>query len=178
MQVGLHDLLRLAPSQPASHAWIAGTLIPWLSNSTNLTNSSFYPLKACLLELFNNIQDHTQFDILSIFGQHFPNKKKIVISVADFGAGIPSVVRTKCHAASDVQTIILAVKENFTTKSNTNNMGVGLSYVLDVICKTFKGALAIYSGSAIVRFAALNDQIVPTAAKVAGFCPERRSKSS
>ncbi len=55
-----------------SHAWLGSELVPWLAMRLGITDASLYPFKACASELFNNIQDHTRYDIGSIFVQHFP----------------------------------------------------------------------------------------------------------
>ena len=80
-------LQQIAPSH--SHDWLEHTLLPWLAKSVGLTQASFYDLKTCLSELFNNIREHTQLEIGSIFVQHYPNQRRINISLADFGLGIP-----------------------------------------------------------------------------------------
>jgi hypothetical protein len=74
-------LLRIAPSH--SHDWLEHTLLPWLSRNLGLTQASFYDLKTCLSELFNNIKEHTRLEIGSIFVQHYPRQDRINISLAD-----------------------------------------------------------------------------------------------
>ena len=63
-------LQRIAHSH--SHAWLEHNLLPWLARNIGFTQASFYDLKSCLSELFNNIKDHTRFEIGSIFVQHYP----------------------------------------------------------------------------------------------------------
>ena len=121
-------LIKIAKSD--SHAWIAFTLVPWLSNATGIPEPSFYEIATCISEIFNNIQDHTRSDIGSVFVQHFPKEKSINISVSDFGDGIPHVVRTKLPELSDSDAILTAVTEGFTTKSTMRNQGAGLNYLL------------------------------------------------
>jgi hypothetical protein len=85
------------------------------SRSVGLTQASFYDIKSCLSELFNNIKDH--IEIGSIFVQHYPNEERINLSLADFGLGIPAKVRETVPALSDPQAVVQAVQEGFTSKS-------------------------------------------------------------
>lgn len=62
--------------------------------------------------MLNNIKDHTEFDIGSIFAQHFPNKKEVVISVSDFGLGIPDKVR---ELGTKVPAWIICFKQSSST---------------------------------------------------------------
>jgi anti-sigma regulatory factor (Ser/Thr protein kinase) len=119
-------------ARPDSHSWIGSSFLPWLDYSTGIAQRSFYGVATCISEIFNNIQDHTNFDIGSIFAQHFPKEKMISISVSDFGDGIPHVVRTKLPNLSDSAAILTAV-EGFTTKSNPRNQGAGLAYLLRTV---------------------------------------------
>jgi hypothetical protein len=68
-----------------SHAWSRLDLIPSLSSSIAITEASLYSLQTCIAELFNNIKDHTKYDIGSIFVQHFPKNNEITIAISDFG---------------------------------------------------------------------------------------------
>lgn len=157
-------LQRIAHSH--SHAWLEHNLLPWLVRNVGLTQASFYALKTCLSELFNNIKDHTRFDIGSIFVQHYPNEKRINLSVADFGIGIPEKVRQAAPGLSDPQAVVQAVQEGFTTRSTPGNAGLGLDYLLKTVAGTNSGE------HAIVRFRK-DDQgkISPFPAEKVGFCP-------
>jgi hypothetical protein len=84
-------LQRIPPSH--SHDWLEHTFLPWLARRLGMTQASFYDLKTCLSELFNNIREHTRLEIGSIFVQHYPKQDRINVSLADFGLGIPAKVR-------------------------------------------------------------------------------------
>src|SRR5262249_7423998 len=86
-------LVRIAHEH--SHHWLQARLVPWLASRLGLTEASLYDFKTCISELFNNIQDHSRFDIGSIFVQHFPSDHAVAISLSDFGIGIPAKVREK-----------------------------------------------------------------------------------
>jgi hypothetical protein len=47
-------------AQKDSHAWLETNFVPWLAARLKITEASLYTFKACISELFNNIQDHTQ----------------------------------------------------------------------------------------------------------------------
>jgi anti-sigma regulatory factor (Ser/Thr protein kinase) len=113
-----------------SHAWLDLNLVPWLSSQTGIPEASFLRLRTCLSELFNNIQHHTKYDIGSIFAQHFPKEKEIIVALSDFGRGIPTSVRSKLPNLSDSEAVLQAVQEGFTTRSISTNKGAGLDYLL------------------------------------------------
>jgi len=163
-------LLRIAHSH--SHAWLEQDLVPWLSARCGKTQASFFQLKSCLSELFNNIKDHTKFDIGSIFVQHYPNEKGMNICLADFGLGIPAKVRETVPNLSDADAIITAVREGFTSKSTPGNAGLGLDSLLRTVVGTNNGEVTIYSLNAIVRFRKdANGEIRPFPVANVGFCP-------
>jgi anti-sigma regulatory factor (Ser/Thr protein kinase) len=158
-------------AQEDSHAWLETNFVPWLAARLGITQPSLYTFKACISELFNNIQDHTQFDIGSIFVQHFPREDKITISLSDFGLGIPEKVREKLPDLSDDAAIIQAVQEGFTTKSRPGNKGVGLDYLLQAVVLRNDGQVTIYSCGSIVRFHKSGNVIEHQASPDVGFCP-------
>ena len=107
----LHDRrlgrwLRLPTEQ--SRAWLETDLLPWLADRIGITEASLYSFKNCVAELFNNIQDHTQFDIGSIFVQRFPAEKGMTIALSDFGIGIPAKVQEKLTGITDLQALVEA----------------------------------------------------------------------
>jgi anti-sigma regulatory factor (Ser/Thr protein kinase) len=132
---------RIAPSH--SHDWLEHTLLPWLVINIGLTQASFFDLKTCISELFNNIREHTLLEIGSIFVQHYPKRDRINISLADFGLGIPQKVREVRPKISDTEAVILAVQEGFTTKSIPGNAGLGLDLLLKTVVGTNSGEVTI-----------------------------------
>jgi signal transduction histidine kinase len=145
--------------------------VPWLAGRLEISEASIYGFKVCISELFNNIKDHTQLDIGSIFVQHFPTERDVMISVSDFGVGIPDNVRKTLPNLSDAQAIIHAVEEGFTTKSTPGNKGVGLDYLLQTVVAHNGGKVTIYSGDSIVRFARFRNGILSIPSTGVGFCP-------
>jgi anti-sigma regulatory factor (Ser/Thr protein kinase) len=143
-------LQRIIPSH--SHDWLEHTFLPWLSLRLGKTQASFYDLKTCISELFNNIREHTRLEIGSIFVQHYPKQDRINISLADFGLGIPQKVREVRPGIADPDAVTLAVQEGFTTKSIPGNAGLGLDLLLKTVVGTNSGQVTIYSGYAMVLF--------------------------
>lgn len=162
-------LVRIAHAE--SHAWLEANLVPWLAGRLEISHASIYSFKVCVSELFNNIKDHTQLDIGSIFVQHFPSERDVMISVSDFGVGIPGNVRKTLPNLSDTEAIMHAVKEGFTTKSTPVNKGVGLDYLLQMVVAHNGGKVTIYSGEGIVRFARTRKGILSVPSASVGFCP-------
>ncbi len=154
-----------------SYAWLDRNLLPWLSSQTEIPESSFLRLRICLSELFNNIQHHTQYDIGSVFAQHFPNEKEIVVALSDFGCGIPASVRTKLPELSDSDAVLQAVREGFTTQSRSTNKGAGLDYLLRCVVGAHRGSVTIYSHRAMVRFEGGGTNISAKAFRDVGFSP-------
>ena len=115
-RITTRPLVKIAHEQ--SHAWLQGNLVPWLADRMGITQASLFSFKACVSELFNNIQDHSQFDIGSIFVQHFPNEKSVTISLSDFGIGIPAKVQQLLPGVSDSGAILEAVKEGSPQRKN------------------------------------------------------------
>ena len=119
----------------ASYAWLTYDMVPWLSGRLGVNAASLAPFKTCLSELFNNIADHTRYDIGGVFSQHFPRGNFptgncIETAVADFGMGIPESVRNVRAGLSDSQAILLSVQEGFTSLSTPRNRGAGLGHRL------------------------------------------------
>jgi len=160
-------LLKIA--QKDSHAWLQANFVPWLAARLNITQASLYALKVCVSELFNNIQDHTRYEIGCIFVQHFPREDSIIISVSDFGLGIPAKVREKISDISDSDAIIRAVQDGFTTKSKPANKGARLDYLLNVVVLQNGGR--VYAGDSIVKFDRADGAVRSTALDNAGFSP-------
>jgi hypothetical protein len=135
-----------------SNFWIKQTLIPWVAREAKTNEASLYGLQSSMTELFNNILDHSRYDIGSVFGQHFPSEHLISIALSDMGCGIPTNVRTIKHDISDCDGILEAVKEGFTTGSIPTNAGMGLDQLMRSVVIALQGQVTIYSGKGIVRF--------------------------
>ena len=149
--------------------------MPWLAHRLSITKASLADIRSCISELFHNIEDHTEYDIGSIFVQHYPNESRVTISLSDFGLGIPNKVREVIPALSDSEAIERAVEEGFTTKSRATNKGFGLDLLLKTAVIRNDGEVTIYSGNGIVRFYRKDGTSKPYVFKEVWFCPGLRS---
>lgn len=153
-----------------SHEWLERQFLPWLIRNSGLTLASLAEVKACLQEIFNNISDHTDFEEGCIFGQWYPNKKQIVVTVADFGRGIPENVGKIVSGLSDSQAIAQAVEDGFSSKSLPTNRGAGLYLLLLNVVLRFHGLVTIRSEVGYARFQNLHGAISATLSDNCGYC--------
>jgi anti-sigma regulatory factor (Ser/Thr protein kinase) len=153
------------------HHWLGTDLVPWLAARLAITRASVYPIKACISELFNNIIEHTRYDIGSIFVQYFPKENRVIVALSDFGLGIPEKVRSTVPNLSDSDAIPKAVEDGFTTRSTLGNKGHGLDYLLKTIVLSNGGVVTLYSLRSIVRFERAGTTIRPIVLSTAGYCP-------
>lgn len=153
-----------------SHAWLEFDFIPWLVAKSGLSTASLAEVKTCIQELFNNISDHTEFDQGCIYGQWYPNQKKIVISIADFGVGIPHNVAKIVKGLSDNEAIIRAAEDGFSSKSLPTNRGAGLFLLLLNVVQRFNGRVTIRSASGYVKFENVKNSIYTYPQVNCGYC--------
>lgn len=123
-------------------------LMPWLAQSVGLSQESLDAVRACLEEIFHNVEDHSEVKLGCAFAQHFPNKNEMQVAISDFGVGIPTVVRRVRADVLDQQALSLACKEGFSTKSNVRNRGAGLPTLIRYVTTRNKGTVLIASGGA------------------------------
>lgn len=153
-----------------SHAWLEYDFLPWLSDKSGLSKSSLAEVKTCLQELFNNISDHTIHEEGCVFGQWYPNNKEIIVSIADFGIGIPQNVSKVLGGLSDNEAILKAAEDGFSTKSLPTNRGAGLYLLLLNVVQRFHGRVTIRSHSGYVEFVNRAGKIYTHLHMACGFC--------
>ncbi|ANY19220.1 hypothetical protein A6F68_00691 [Tsuneonella dongtanensis] len=130
--------------QEYGFTWVEHQLSPWLCRTLWVRPSQISSIKACVKEVINNIADHSTVDTGFVHAQHYPNAHNLKITMSDFGAGIPSTIRARYGAMSDFEAIEEAVKDGVTAKSRPNNMGAGLSYLVDTVIAN-RGSVHIQS---------------------------------
>jgi anti-sigma regulatory factor (Ser/Thr protein kinase) len=128
-----------------SFSWIFNKFTPWIAGRTQLPESSFGLINVCLGEIFNNILDHSGQKVGCAFAQHYPQQKEVMLSISDFGVGIPHNVRKVLPNISDDEAIAQAVIEGFTTKSTQRNRGAGLHILTRNIVGTNQGEINVHS---------------------------------
>jgi len=153
-----------------SHNWLESEFLPWVMNHSGLNKSSLAEVKTCLQELLNNISDHTDYDYGCLFSQWYPKEKQIIVSVADFGIGIPNTVRTIKPNLADCDAIELAAQYGFSAKSTPRNRGAGLDTLIANIVEDFDGKVMIRSNSGLVKFAKRGDSRYISKYDAVGWC--------
>lgn len=110
-------------------------------------------VKECMidnvLEIFNNVKEHTNAEYLYTCGQYFPKKKLLYFTVADAGETIPyNVTRffTNQHLPLNDFAVKWAVQSGNSTRQTGSPGGLGL-YLLSDFIKMNKGELFIVSGN-------------------------------
>lgn len=153
------------------HGWIHNDFAPWLSDISGVPVNGLAEFKTCMSELFNNINDHSEFDVGSVFAQWYPQKKNLQIVVADFGQGIPETVRRIEADLTDNEAIIRAFDEGFTSQSTPQNRGQGLYYLRQNVLDHLGGRLTVRSREGAVTFGKSGNSLTVMPYKAQGFCP-------
>jgi hypothetical protein len=153
------------------HGWVHNTLTPWLSDISGTPVAGLGEFKTCMSELFNNINDHSTFDVGSVFAQWYPQMNNLQIAVADFGQGIPETVRRIEPDLSDTDAIIRAFDEGFSSRSTPQNRGQGLYYLRQNVLEHLGGSLTIRSREGAVTFQKSGNSLTVMPYKVHGYCP-------
>ncbi|KGA95678.1 hypothetical protein AJ85_04730 [Alkalihalobacillus alcalophilus ATCC 27647 = CGMCC 1.3604] len=131
------------------NSWLDDKFIPWLSNAINLEQEYLVDVSECLLEIFNNIKEHAKAQIGCVFAQHFPKNNEVIISVSDFGVGIPNTVRTVCPGIDDDEALLKSVQKGFTSKKDKSG-GAGLDILLQNVLENNQGEVYIHLNCGIL----------------------------
>ncbi|WP_395390914.1 hypothetical protein WBP07_10145 [Novosphingobium sp. BL-8A] len=119
--------------QQQSFSWVERRLSPWLEWTLGVGYGQVASIRTCVKEVLNNIADHSKVSTGFVHAQHYPNTKNIKIITSDFGEGIPNTIRNRYGPMSDFEAILHATKNGVTAQSQPNNMGAGLSYLVDTV---------------------------------------------
>lgn len=152
-----------------SYNWLKKIFSPWLlSNLSVNKEDALVNVEICIQEIFNNIKDHAQEDIGCIFIQNYPKEDEIIISISDFGVGIPYWVKaTTSEEITDSQAIEKAIENGFSTKSTVRNAGAGLDILICNVVLNNEGSVYIHS----------NYGILICRKGTSGLCKERQDTS-
>lgn len=154
-----------------AHGWIELTLIPWLAKCSGVPISELAEFSTCVKEIFNNIRDHTEFDVGCVFAQWYPNVNRLMIAVADFGAGIPKTVRRVAPHLTDDQAILKAFDDGFSSRSTPQNRGAGLFYLRQNVVENLGGSLTVRSLEGAVGFRKSGNSFTTVPYSTQGYCP-------
>jgi anti-sigma regulatory factor (Ser/Thr protein kinase)/anti-anti-sigma regulatory factor len=165
--------LRLVGEGEASQ-YLRFTLMPWIAKSVGMPTDSIDGVRTALEEVLHNVADHSGVGIGCTFAQHFPKRNRIQVAISDFGAGIPSVVRTKVANIKDPAALRQACEEGFTTKSNVANRGAGLTNLIRYVTTKNAGNVLIAAGKAELSASPISRGAAPfkiTTRDAGGFYP-------
>lgn len=125
----------------------------WLNVSNPLAGA----IVSRLYEVYDNAFSHSCSPVGTVTcGQHFPTKKKLTLTVADFGNGIPETVNRFVDAPmSDVDALRWAFTEGHTTRRGVGPCGLGLKLLRDFVAAN-RGRMYVYSNAARVEFSSHN----------------------
>lgn len=145
-----------------SYQWMDLNFIPWLSERLFISPGSLADIKISFGEIFNNIRDHAGEKTGCIFAQHYPNKEKVIISISDFGIGIPNTIRREYPSLNDEQALKKAIEEGVSSKSTPRNRGAGLKTLLQNAVINYGGTVQIrtYSGVLTVNRNEFNEFVL------------------
>ena len=163
------------PCQAIEHSlgfdWIENKLGPWLSYTLNLPQSELASVRTCVKEVWNNVADHSSVATGFVHAQHYPNMHEIKITLSDFGLGIPATIGNAYGYMADHDAIEFATRDGVTAKTQQNNMGSGLAYLVDTI-RAKRGVVRLHSRNGNVTFSCDNkDQPVHTKRGDKGLYP-------
>ncbi|MFU2208166.1 hypothetical protein [Solidesulfovibrio sp. C21] len=134
-------------------------LIPQVNSWLSMDIKNQFPeFEMCFGEIFNNIRDHSGVDTGCVFAQHY--KDYFMLSVSDFGVGIPFNVRKVAPDTTDGEAITMALQEGFSTKSTPKNRGAGLDNIIANIAGPTGGSVTIHSLKGFVRCSATDAPVV------------------
>lgn len=143
-----------------ARGWVDTTFLPWFSNCSHRPLPALGHFGTCIVEIFNNIKDHSAYEVGSIFAQWYPNIDELKLAIGDFGRGIPANVATVEPHLNKPAAIQRAFDEGFSTHSTPKNRGAGLDFLLQNVCGNLQGNMTVYSGGAAV-YAAAGGQTTP-----------------
>lgn len=132
-------------------SYLYGSLTPWIAREVNLSEDTISTIRTCLEEAFHNIEYHSGVASGCTMSQHFPQKKQLKFALADYGRGIPSLVRTILDIPSDARCIRKACEEGFTTKTNVRNRGAGLAILIRYVVERNGGSVELRSHKGYLR---------------------------
>lgn len=151
-----------------SFSWRYNVLKRWLQASTG-RNLEFSGIQVGVEEIFNNIRDHSNRNIGCVFGQYFPNNSdRLVITISDFGLGIPTVMRQKYGDFKDHELVLKALEEGVSTDSSPSNRGAGLPNIMKSLTSNKIGTVHILTNYAKIL---IRDGEVKSAVTTSNFYP-------
>lgn len=150
-----------------SYGWKKGELKYWLQRTTQ-TESEFSNVQVAIDEIFNNISDHSMKDNGCVFAQFYPRNREIIISISDFGIGIPNSVRPMYPELEDYELLEKATEEGVSMRSSPGNRGAGLNNIIRSLTNCGIGTVYIHSNYGIIEY---KDKQIVTRQESEGYYP-------
>ncbi|MGG3693904.1 ATP-binding protein [Heyndrickxia ginsengihumi] len=144
---------------------------PWLSRQLNINPKQLATVQVCIEEVLNNIRDHAHRATGCIFAQYTPNNHEVLISISDFGVGIPYNVQRVLPTLNDYEALRQAVVRGFSTKSTDQNYGYGLDNLIHNVVVNGKGAVYIHSLNGMMACKNVNNAIEHRPRGALGYYP-------
>lgn len=154
-----------------SYEYMGFRLLPWLASSLNVNEQALATIKVCFQEIYNNIKDHSQVKVGCSFAQYYPQKREIILTVSDFGVGIPFNVVKHNPQLSDHDAIDKACEEGYTTQTTGRNRGAGLDVLIKNVVQKNGGTLIIQSRHGIVHCLKRDGLVTRIPREANGFYP-------
>ncbi|MGY3718641.1 ATP-binding protein [Sutcliffiella cohnii] len=130
--------------------WIFNEFIPWLSRQLGVPAKRLDTIRVYMEEILNYIRDHADKLTGCIFAQYIPANHEVLISISDFGVGIPYNVQKKHPSLTENEAIRKAVERGFSTQSRPHNRGFGLDNLIHNVVLNGKGSVHIHSLNGIL----------------------------
>jgi hypothetical protein len=127
-------------------SYLYNQLEPWIGAEIHVSGETLATIRACLEEVFHNIEYHSGTAIGFTVSQHFPKLNLLKIAISDFGWGIPKRVATKVPGLTDWEAIQQACVEGFSTyTAGVKNRGAGLAQLINYVVRRNGGFVEIRS---------------------------------
>ncbi len=99
------------------------------------------------LEMFNNVIDHAGSEFVHVCGQFFPRKKRLVLSIVDFGTTIRDNIEiyNRSILMNEKCSLKWAIAKGNSTKTDDAPGGLGFSLILDFLEQN-RGEFVLISG--------------------------------
>jgi anti-sigma regulatory factor (Ser/Thr protein kinase) len=151
--------------------WLINEFTPWLSRQLLVPIERLATIQVCIEEILNNIRDHADKKTGCIFAQYTPRNHEVVISISDFGVGIPFNVQNKHPSLTETEAILKAVERGFSTRSQPHNRGFGLDNLIHNVVINGKGSVHIHSLTGILSCYNGQNEIQYKSRMAFGFYP-------
>jgi len=127
----------------------------------NLTEDAAMALGVAVNEVIQNVCDHAESPVGAIMAaRYFQNRRDVRVAILDLGVGIPRTLsRVRPEASDPEQALRLVVPGGVSSRSKANNMGLGISNLVDQVrgrrgemLLMSAGAAAVLDRDGVVRY--------------------------